>query len=108
VASPSPLYVLSIDQESHRVTVGGEDELLSHTLTARELNWISVADLTEPMRVEVKIRHRHVPAAATIKKTGPDEVTAYFDEPVRAVTPGQAAVFYQGDVVVGGGWITGR
>ena len=108
VASPSPLYVLSIDAASHRVTVGGEDELLGRTLTARQLNWISVPDLTEPMRVEVKIRHRHVPASATIEKTGPDEVTAYFDEPVRAVTPGQAAVFYQGDVVVGGGWITGR
>jgi tRNA-uridine 2-sulfurtransferase len=108
VASPSPLYVLSIDPESHRVTVGSEDELLSNTLTARELNWISIADLTEPIRVEVKIRHRHEPAPATIEKTGPDEVTAYFDEPVRAVTPGQAAVFYQDDVVVGGGWITGR
>jgi tRNA-uridine 2-sulfurtransferase len=105
VASPSPLYVLSIDPESHQVTVGGEDALLSRTLTARQLNWISIADLTEPMRVEVKIRHRHEPAAAAIEKTGEDEVTAHFDEPVRAVTPGQAAVFYQGDVVVGGGWI---
>jgi tRNA-uridine 2-sulfurtransferase len=105
VASPSPLYVLSIDPESRRVTVGGEDELLTRTLTARQLNWISVADLTGPMRVSVKIRHRHEPALATIDKTGPDEVTATFDEPVRAVTPGQAAVFYQEDVVVGGGWI---
>ncbi len=105
VASSSPLYVLSIHPESHRVTVGGEDELQSCTLTANRLNWISVADLTEPMRVRVKIRHRHEPAAATIGKTGPDEVTATFDEPVRAVTPGQAAVFYQDDVVVGGGWI---
>jgi len=51
------------------------------------------------------VRHRHEPAAATIQKTGPDEVTATFDAPVRAVTPGQAAVFYDGDVVVGGGWI---
>jgi tRNA-specific 2-thiouridylase len=105
VASPSPLYVLSIDPESHQVTVGGEDALLSRTLTARQLNWISIADLTEPLRVEVKIRHRHEPAAAMIEKTGEDEVTAHFDDPVRAVTPGQAAVFYQGDVVVGGGWI---
>jgi tRNA-uridine 2-sulfurtransferase len=108
VASPSPLYVLSIDPGSHRVTVGSEDELLSRTLVARELNWISIADLTEPMQVEVKIRHRHEPAPATIEKTGPDEVMATFDEPARAVTPGQAAVFYQGDVVVGGGWIAAR
>jgi tRNA-specific 2-thiouridylase len=57
------------------------------------------------MRVRIKVRHRHEPALATIEKSGADEVTATFDEPVRAVTPGQAAVFYQGDVVVGGGWI---
>lgn len=106
VASPSPLYVLSIDPESHRVTVGGDDELLSRTLIADRLNWIAVPDLVEPMRVEVKVRHRHEPAPATIAKSGHDQVTATFDEPVRAITPGQAAVFYQGDVVVGGGWIT--
>jgi tRNA-specific 2-thiouridylase len=105
VASPSPLYVLSIHPESRRVTIGSEDELLTQTLVARQLNWISVADLTEPMRVRIKIRHRHEPALATIEKTGADEVTATFDDPVRAVTPGQAAVFYQDDVVVGGGWI---
>jgi tRNA-uridine 2-sulfurtransferase len=105
VASPTPLYVLSIHPESHRVTIGSEDELLSRTLVARQLNWISVADLTSPMRVCIKVRHRHEPALATLEKSGADEVTATFDEPVRAVTPGQAAVFYQGDVVVGGGWI---
>ena len=69
VASPSALYVLSIDSTSHRVTIGGEDELLSSTMVARQLNWISVADLTEPMRVRVKVRHRHEPAAATLEKT---------------------------------------
>ena len=105
VASPSPLYVLSIHPHSHQVTIGSEDELLCSTLVARQLNWISVADLIAPMRVKVKIRHRHEPAFAVIEKTGRDEVTATFDEPVRAVTPGQAAVFYQQDVVVGGGWI---
>jgi len=56
--------------------------------------------------VTVKIRHRHEPAAATIEKTGADEILATFDEPQRAITPGQAAVFYEGDVVVGGGWIS--
>jgi tRNA-specific 2-thiouridylase len=55
--------------------------------------------------VTVKIRHRHEPAAAMIERTGDDEILATFDEPQRAITPGQAAVFYDGDVVVGGGWI---
>jgi tRNA-specific 2-thiouridylase len=57
------------------------------------------------MRVAVKIRHRHEPAPAVIEKTDTDEILVIFDEPQRAVTPGQAAVFYDGDVVVGGGWI---
>jgi tRNA-specific 2-thiouridylase len=57
------------------------------------------------LRVRVKIRHRHEPASATLRNVGPNEVEAVFDEPQRAVTPGQAAVFYDGDEVVGGGWI---
>jgi tRNA-specific 2-thiouridylase len=57
------------------------------------------------MRVSVKIRHRHEPAAAMIERAGDDEILATFDEPQRAITPGQAAVFYDGDIVVGGGWI---
>jgi tRNA-uridine 2-sulfurtransferase len=105
VASPSPLYVLAIDQASHRVTVGADEELWTVRLRARRLNWISIARLTEPMRVRAKIRHRHEPAWATLEPAGADEVTATFDEPQRAVTPGQSAVFYDGDEVVGGGWI---
>jgi tRNA-uridine 2-sulfurtransferase len=70
------------------------------------VNLISVTDLTDPMRVTVKIRHRHDPAAAVIERIGADEILATFDEPQRAITPGQAAVFYDGDLVVGGGWIT--
>jgi tRNA-specific 2-thiouridylase len=57
------------------------------------------------MRVAVKIRHRHQPAPAVIEATGPDQILVTFDEPQRAITPGQAAVFYDGDTVVGGGWI---
>ncbi len=110
VASPSPLYVLQIDPASHRVTVGADAELATRTLRASRLNWISIAQLTEPMRVKIKIRHRHEPAWATLEPAGAssseaDEVVATFDEPQRAVTPGQSAVFYDGDEVVGGGWI---
>jgi tRNA-uridine 2-sulfurtransferase len=105
VSSPSPLYVIQIDSASHRVTVGAEAELQTSTLRARQLNWISIPELTSEMRVQVKIRHRFEPAAATIVPSGEDEVTVHFDEPARAVTPGQAAVFYSADEVVGGGWI---
>jgi tRNA-specific 2-thiouridylase len=105
VATGSPLYVIQIDGDSRRVVVGKNEDLYSKTLRTRRTNLISVADLAEPTRVAVKIRHRHEPAAAVIESSGPDEIVATFDEPQRAVTPGQAAVFYQGDVVVGGGWI---
>jgi len=71
------------------------------------VNLISTAELREPMRVAVKIRHKHQPAPALIEAGGPDEVRVTFDEPQRALTPGQAAVFYDGDTVVGGGWIEG-
>jgi tRNA-uridine 2-sulfurtransferase len=105
LASPSPLYVIAIDRDSKQVTVGAEQELLRSSLRARKLNWISIAELTGEMRAQVKIRHRHEPAWATLRPSGADEVEVCFDEPVRAVTPGQAAVFYDGDEVVGGGWI---
>jgi tRNA-specific 2-thiouridylase len=78
---------------------------MSRTLRARDLNWISVPSLEAPMRVKAKIRHRHEPAWATIEMCGPAEVLTTFDQPQRAVTPGQAVVFYDGDEVVGGGWI---
>ncbi|HEY1904222.1 MAG TPA: tRNA 2-thiouridine(34) synthase MnmA [Terracidiphilus sp.] len=110
VSSRSPLYVLNIHPDSHRVTVGAEAELTSRTLRARRLNWISIPALTAPMRVKIKIRHRHEPAWATLEPAAPTpngepEVVATFDDPQRAVTPGQSAVFYDGDEVVGGGWI---
>jgi tRNA-specific 2-thiouridylase len=105
VSSPSPLYVLNIDPATHRVTIGADAELATKTLHARRLNWISIPALTGPMRVQAKIRHRHEPAWATLEPAGENEIVATFDEPQRAVTPGQSAVFYDGDEVVGGGWI---
>jgi tRNA-specific 2-thiouridylase len=105
VATGSPLYVLAIKGDQRRVMVGRGDELYSKTLRARRLNWIAIDDLREPMRLAVKIRNRHEPAPAVIEKTDRDEVLATFDEPQRAITPGQAAVFYDGNLVIGGGWI---
>ncbi len=105
VATGSPLYVIQIKGDSRQVIVGNQQELYSRTLRARRVNLIAVEDLREPMRVSVKIRHRHEPAPALIEKSGTDEVLVTFDQPQRAVTPGQAAVFYEDDVVVAGGWI---
>ncbi|HTR65214.1 MAG TPA: aminomethyltransferase beta-barrel domain-containing protein, partial [Terriglobales bacterium] len=107
VATGSPLYVLQIKGDAHQVVVGGPESLYSRTLRAHRANLISVESLREPMRVAVKIRHRHEPAAAMIEQSRDNdaEVLVTFDEPQRAITPGQAAVFYDGDVVVGGGWI---
>ena len=105
VATGSPLYVLKIDGERGQVTVGGNDDLLSRTLMAHKMNWIAIDELREPIRVHAKIRHRHEPAPAMVENLGKGEVRVTFDEPQRAITPGQAVVFYNGDIVVGGGWI---
>jgi tRNA-specific 2-thiouridylase len=144
VATGSPLYVININGAEGKVTVGGNDDLLSRTLIARDLNWIAIDGLhgagpngsapspgegdsgrpvqanapmrvyadaplrvqaNAPMRIHAKIRHRHEPAAAVIEPAANGEVRVTFDEPQRAITPGQAVVFYDGDLVVGGGWI---
>ena len=105
VATGSPLYVIQIKGDARQVVVGGSEDLYAKTLRAGKVNLISVEELTGPKRVRVKIRHRHEPAAATIEQAAGNEILVTFDEPQRAVTPGQAAVFYEGEVVVGGGWI---
>ncbi len=107
VESPTALYVIQIGGEGNKVKVGAEADLMQSTLRARRLNWISIPELRGEMRVKIKIRHRHEPSWATIRMDSPsnEELVAIFDEPARAVTPGQAAVFYDGDEVVGGGWI---
>jgi tRNA-specific 2-thiouridylase len=104
VATGSPLYVISLDPSSRRVVVGNDKELYCRNCLVRDLNWISTAEPQAAFRAEVKLRHKHRPAPATILLDG-DCARVRFDEPQRAVTPGQAAVFYQGDLVVGGGWI---
>ena len=105
LSGSNPLYVLAIDPATHTVTVGSEAELYTSRFQANRLNWVSVAEPFSGMRVEAKIRHRHEPAPATLIPISPEVVEVIFDQPQRAVTPGQAAVFYSGDGVVGGGWI---
>ncbi len=105
VATGSPLYVLRINGDKRQVVIGPGEQLFSTTLRARKLNWIAVDDLRAARRVSIKIRHRHEPAPALIEKVAGDEVLATFDQPQRAITPGQAAVFYDDDLVLGGGWI---
>lgn len=107
LTSANPLYVLAIHPDSHQVTVGDNEDLFSRDLFANRLNWISIPGLAEgeTIRVSAKVRHRHTPAMATLSRVDENTVHALFDEPQRAITPGQSAVFYQEDEVVGGGWI---
>jgi tRNA-specific 2-thiouridylase len=105
VATGSPLYVIQLKNDTRQVVVGKNEELYSRTLHARRVNLISTGEVREPMRVAVKIRHKHQPAQALLEAAGPGEILVTFDEPQRAITPGQAAVFYDGDMVIGGGWI---
>ena len=104
VATGSALYVIELRGDRRQVVVGGDEELRSRTLRAHRLNWIAFDTLDRPMRVKAKIRHRHEPADAELTMDG-DYARVIFDEAQRAITPGQAVVFYDGDVVVGGGWI---
>jgi len=142
VATGSPLYVININGAEGKVTVGGNDDLLSRTLIARDVNWIAIDNIEDEiavrssnecgpqpppaapsdqtgfagegacaprfskgLRVFAKIRHRHEPAPAVLENAPNGEVRVTFDEPQRAITPGQAVVFYQDDLVIGGGWI---
>jgi len=108
IADEKPLYVVAINADTNRVTVGPADELLSTEFTAGGVNWISLDNPTTPVRADVRVRYRHTAAPATITPLPLHRVRVVFDEPQRAVTPGQATVFYRGDEVVGGGWIVRR
>ncbi len=107
ISAGRPLYVVELDHAGNRVVVGEDHELRKDACEVREINWISMERLDAPRRVSVKIRHRHEPAAATLEPHDSDAARALvrFDVPQRAITPGQAAVFYAGEVVLGGGWI---
>lgn len=106
VAAREPLYVIATEPATRRVVVGGNDELMRLELVARDVNWLSIAPIVTPRAAQVKIRNRHIAAQATLRPTSHEtRVQVVFDNPQRAVTPGQAAVFYDDDLVLGGGWI---
>jgi tRNA-uridine 2-sulfurtransferase len=105
IAAGEPLYVIRTEPKSQKVVVGAETELFGSHLVARDANWVSVAPIREPTRAQVKIRNKHVAAPAWLEPLSGGRVEVRFDEPQRAITPGQAAVFYQDELVLGGGWI---
>lgn len=123
IAVGKPLYVVAMDQPNNRLIVGSREALLRSTLTAERVNWLSIPPPQRPpsgwprsagtegvrpeqsLRAQVKIRSRHQPAAAWITPEANGTARVEFDEPQQAITPGQAVVFYDHAVVLGGGWI---
>ncbi len=105
IAMGQPVFVVELRPETNEVVLGNANEVFSDRLVANRLNFMSIEDLEGELTVEAKIRYSHKGARCTIKKTGPDELLCIFEEPQRAITPGQAVVFYDGDYVVGGGTI---
>ncbi|MDN3514380.1 MAG: tRNA 2-thiouridine(34) synthase MnmA [Candidatus Brocadia sp.] len=105
VALGTPRYVVDINPQENTVVIGTDDELMENELSASALNWISFDSLHSSIEVQAKIRYKHLPAPATINPYGTDKVHVVFREPQKAITPGQAVVFYDNDTVVGGGWI---
>ena len=100
-----PMFVKELDVENNQVVLSKAEELFSQTVAARDVNLISVESIPEPLRVKARVRYRQKEQPATVVQTGPDELRVVFDQPQRAITPGQALVLYDGDTVVGGGRI---
>jgi tRNA-specific 2-thiouridylase len=105
IAHEKPLYVTQIERLKNQIVVGEADELDSAEFIANGVNWVASDAPAEPIKAEVRIRYRHEPAPATIHALADNRARIVFDAPQRAITPGQATVFYRGDEVVGGGWI---
>jgi tRNA-uridine 2-sulfurtransferase len=110
ISHEQPLYVISIDERKNRVVVGSQEDLLRREFTAAGVNWIAVEEgaAFDGVRADVRVRYRHQESPATITPLPSNRARIVFDEPQRAITPGQATVFYRGDEVLGGGWIEKR
>jgi tRNA-specific 2-thiouridylase len=105
LALGKPLYVIAIDSDKDVIVVGNEQEILRDELIARDVNWIAIDGLKRSRRVKVKIRYQHREAEAAVTPLSKNKVKVKFEKPQRAITPGQAVVFYDKDIVLGGGWI---
>jgi tRNA-specific 2-thiouridylase len=108
VAHKSPLYVINIDAEKNQIIAGPAEQTYNDKLIAEKLNWVSIERLSQPIEVMAKIRYRHSGAKALVYPQKNGLVLVEFKKPQRAITPGQAVVFYQADLLLGGGWITDR
>lgn len=106
IALGAPVYVCSKDMAANTVTVGPEEALFTATLHAKDWNWLPFPNLTKPMRVMAKARYRHIPQPATVYPAEDGNAKVVFDQPQRAITPGQTVVLYDEDMVVGSGIIT--
>jgi tRNA-specific 2-thiouridylase len=104
LAYPTPLFVVRVEAATDTVWVGGEDDLAGRELTARDTVWCGPAP-TEPFQCQAKIRSRSPERPAWVRPGPQGQVDVTFQEPQRAIAPGQAVVFYDGDEVLGGGWI---
>ncbi len=104
-AAGKPLYILAIDAQNNRVVVGEDEALRQQTFEVENGNWVSIAQPSGTIRARVKIRHKHEPAPATLEALDGSHARVTFDTPQRAITPGQAAVFYDGERVLAGAWI---
>jgi tRNA-uridine 2-sulfurtransferase len=107
VAAAHPLYVLDIQVENNRVIVGPREDAFETETSVQRVNWVSYAETRQPIRAEVQIRYRSSPVLATIVPVEDNQARIVFDEPQFGITPGQAAVWYDGDVLLGGGLICG-
>ena len=105
VGSPIPLYVVALDPQTNTVVVGSDDDLRADALSASDCNWIAVPDVAAPLQVQAKIRYNMHATPARVEPVAGGEVHVVFETPQRAVTPGQSAVLYDGDVCLGGGII---
>ena len=106
LAMGEPVYVCDKDMEKNTVTVGPNEALFRTTLRANDWNWIAFPALSEPMQVTAKARYRHMEQPATVYPEEGGFARVVFDQPQRALTPGQAVVLYSGEMVIGGGTIT--